>query len=255
MAADIDAIVVAPNAEHAGRCWRLAARTCLCRSAARSPRTMRCDGADPMPPHGDVARINTSPVVPRSHQSWPAATALTFPHQLAFCRQINRQPSEFINQHRRHALSPTATAGSSLRLIRLFRLTTSCWSLKRMRFNTAPGNCATGRTVLTQGAEAEMQWLAMQAQNRQFIDGIMQGSPIETGAARAPSMRHCRARRPISADMTSRADTQAAYSLQRSRPSDVPADGPNQLDIDRQPANKLTDDISGGLRGRGAGGG
>ena len=34
-----------------------------------------------------------------------------------------------------------------------------------------------------QGAEAEMQWLAMQAQNRQFIDGIMQGSPIETGPA------------------------------------------------------------------------
>jgi 2-hydroxy-4-carboxymuconate semialdehyde hemiacetal dehydrogenase len=38
--------------------------------------------------------------------------------------------------------------------------------------------------VLMQGAEAEMQWLAMQAQNRQFIDGIMQGSPIETGPAR-----------------------------------------------------------------------
>ena len=34
-----------------------------------------------------------------------------------------------------------------------------------------------------QGAEAEMQWLAMQAQNRQFIDGITQGLPVETAAA------------------------------------------------------------------------
>jgi len=40
-----------------------------------------------------------------------------------------------------------------------------------------------GRTLM-QGAEAEMQRLAMHAQNRQFIDGITQGSPIETAAAR-----------------------------------------------------------------------
>ena len=45
--------------------------------------------------------------------------------------------------------------------------------------------------------------------------------------------------------MTGRADTGPQFAATLAAPRDVPADGPNWLDIDRQPANKLTYDISG----------
>jgi hypothetical protein len=52
--------------------------------------------------------------------------------------------------------------------------------------------------------------------------------------------------------MTGRADTGPRFAATLAVPRDVPADGPNRLDIERQPANKLTYDISGGFAWLGA---
>jgi hypothetical protein len=45
--------------------------------------------------------------------------------------------------------------------------------------------------------------------------------------------------------MTGWADTGPRFAATLAVPRDVPAHGPNRLDIDRPPANKLTYDISG----------